>query len=166
MHPLSTDQLNKIHSASMGILQKTGVQFKNQEAVEIFKKNGFRVEGDVVFFEERHVQNAPDTAPASFRLVARNPDKNLTVGGDEFIFAPGYGAPFMVSVDGNQREAVIEDYHNFCKLVQIDSATLQEEVVARAEIGGEYLSQLETVNRCPTEFFFPWIMQGMEYEIY
>ncbi|MFP4082509.1 MAG: trimethylamine methyltransferase family protein [Candidatus Aminicenantes bacterium] len=118
MHALSIGQLNRIHSASMGILQKTGVRFKNQEAVEIFKKNGFRVEGDVVFFEERHVQNALDTAPASFRLIARNPDKNLTVGGDEFVFAPGYGAPFMVSVDGNQREAVMEDYHNFCKLVQ------------------------------------------------
>jgi trimethylamine--corrinoid protein Co-methyltransferase len=118
MHELSKAQMDKIHTASMGILQDVGVRFNNLEAVEIFKKNGFRVSGNVVFFTERHIQNALETAPASFRLFARNPEKDLTVGGDEFVFAPGYGAPFMLSVDGNQRKAVMEDYHNFCKLVQ------------------------------------------------
>ena len=102
----------------MGILANTGVRFNNTEAVGIFKKKGFRVTGNVVFFQERHIQEALETAPASFKLIARNPEKNLTIGGDEFVFAPGYGAPFMVSIDGKQREAILDDYHNFCKLVQ------------------------------------------------
>jgi trimethylamine--corrinoid protein Co-methyltransferase len=102
----------------MGILQKVGIRFNNHEAVEIFKKNGFRVSGDVIFFKERHIQKALETAPASFKLFARNPEKDLTIGGDEFVFAPGYGAPFMLSTGGDKREALMEDYHNFCKLVQ------------------------------------------------
>jgi trimethylamine--corrinoid protein Co-methyltransferase len=117
MHELSKYQMDKIHSASMGILQNVGIRFFNHEAIEIFKKHGFRVSGDVIFFKESHIQKALETAPASFRLNARNPDKNLTIGGDDFVFAPGYGAPFIVSVEGNQREAIMEDYHNFCKLV-------------------------------------------------
>lgn len=118
MSELSKDQLNKIHSASMRILENTGVRFNDPEAVKIFKKNGFQVSGDVVFFKERHIQKALETAPASFKLIARNPDKNLTIGSEEFVFAPGYGAPFVVSVEGKQRGALLEDYHNFCKLVQ------------------------------------------------
>jgi trimethylamine--corrinoid protein Co-methyltransferase len=48
--------------------------------------------------------------------------------------------------------------------VQIDSTTLQEDVVARVGIGGEYLSQPETVDRCRTEFYIFWIMRGMQYD--
>jgi len=118
MHELSKAQMDKIHSASMGILQNVGIRFNCHEAVEIFKKHGFSVSGDVIFFKEFHIQKALETTPSSFRLIARDPAKDLTIGGDEFVFAPGYGAPFMLSVDGDQREAVMEDYHNFCKLVQ------------------------------------------------
>jgi len=118
MHELSKAQMDKIHSASMGILQNVGVRFNNHEAVKIFKKNGFKVSGDVIFFKEMHIQKALETVPSSFELFARNPAKDLNIGGDEFVFAPGYGAPFMLSMDRDQREAVMEDYHNFCKLVQ------------------------------------------------
>jgi trimethylamine--corrinoid protein Co-methyltransferase len=118
MPELSAEQLNKIHSSSTGILKNIGVRFNNEEAVTIFKKNDFKTDGNVVFFEEPQILKALDTAQASFKLLARNPDKSLTIGGDECVFAPGYGAPFVVSLDGNQRRAVMEDYVNFCKLVQ------------------------------------------------
>jgi len=118
VYELSTEQLNKIHSSSIGMLKKIGVRFNNEEAVVIFKKNGFRMDGNVVFFEEPQILKALDTAQASFKLLARNPTKNLTIGGNEFVFAPGYGAPFMVSLEGKRRKPLMEDYHNFCKLVQ------------------------------------------------
>ena len=51
-------------------------------------------------------------------MKARNPDKTVTIGEDEFAFAPGYGAPFVIATDGTQRKATMDDYNNFCKLIQ------------------------------------------------
>ena len=42
----------------------------------------------------------------------------MAIGEDDYVFLPGYGAPFVMDVKGNQRQATMEDYDNFCKLIQ------------------------------------------------
>ncbi|MGD9286676.1 MAG: trimethylamine methyltransferase family protein [Desulfobacterales bacterium] len=118
MPTLNRDQLTKIHDASMEILSSVGVVFNEAESLEIFKSRGFKVDGKTVFFSENDVASALESAPANFRLTARNPAKCLNVGMDDFVFVPGYGAPFLIEVDGRQRNATMADYNNFCKLVQ------------------------------------------------
>ncbi|MDX2440852.1 MAG: trimethylamine methyltransferase family protein [Desulfobacterales bacterium] len=115
---ISSNMINKIHQASLRILEGTGVAFNDEQAIELFKKNGFKVEGTTVFFQEQDVKNALETAPETFEIHARNPEHNLTIGGDDFVFLPAYGAPFIAEVDGRQRAGTMEDYNNFCKLVQ------------------------------------------------
>ena len=70
------------------------------------------------FFDESLVDKALKSAPAEFQIEGRDPEKTVTIGGQNLVLAPGYGSPFMVTKDGEQREAVMEDYENFCKLVQ------------------------------------------------
>lgn len=118
MQTFTTEQVARVHDAALEILSTVGVAFNEPEALEIFARNGFRVDGHTVFMTEAQVRRALQTAPAQFTLTARNPDENLTVGGDDFIFAPGYGAPFIALADGSQRNAVLADYDKFCKLVQ------------------------------------------------
>ena len=115
---LSLQNMKKIHTAAMDLLKDTGVSFMEEEALEIFKANGHRVEGTTVFFEESDIQNALKTAPKRFTVHARNPEKNVEIGEDDFVFLPGYGAPFIMDSSGNQRQATMEDYDNFCKLIQ------------------------------------------------
>ncbi|MBU8909789.1 MAG: trimethylamine methyltransferase family protein [Desulfobacterales bacterium] len=118
MQELSTRNMEKIHDAAMDLLKNTGVSFNEKEALEIFKANGHRVEGATVFFEESDIQKALKTAPRRFTVHARNPEKNVEIGDDDFVFLPGYGAPFVMDAQGNQRQATMEDYDNFCKLIQ------------------------------------------------
>ena len=49
---------------------------------------------------------------------ARNPEKSIAIGEDDFALLPGYGAPFVMDADGNRRHATMEDYDNFCRLIQ------------------------------------------------
>jgi trimethylamine--corrinoid protein Co-methyltransferase len=114
----STEELNKIHDASIDLLETVGVRFDDDEAVDIFKSNGFKVDGKTVFFTEKHIRRALDTTPSNFKLVARNPAKSVAIGGDDFALAPGYGASFIISNGGRQREATQADYQKFCQLVQ------------------------------------------------
>lgn len=118
MQELTVEQIEKIHAASMDILKNTGVAFNEEEALDIFKSNGCRVEGTTVFFEESDIQKALKTVPGRFTVHARNPENSVEVGEDDFVFAPGYGAPFVIDLNGEKRKASMEDYNNFCKLIQ------------------------------------------------
>ena len=48
---------------------------------------------------------------------ARNPANNVTIGGNNTVFAPVYGPPFIRNLDEGRRYATIEDFRNFAKLV-------------------------------------------------
>jgi trimethylamine--corrinoid protein Co-methyltransferase len=117
MSLLSDTDVNKLHTTSMEILRDVGIAFHEPEAVEIFKHHGVKVDDNVVFIEEHHVEAALESAPSQFQMNARNPEKTVTIGGENLVLAPGYGSPFMVTKDGDQREGVMQDYDNFCKLV-------------------------------------------------
>jgi trimethylamine--corrinoid protein Co-methyltransferase len=118
MPTLSEAQMTKIHDAAINILSSVGVAFNEEESLDIFKKNGFKVDGKTVFFSENQVRGALESAPQRFTLAARNPASSVQLGDDDFAFVPGYGAPFIITPDGQKRDATMEDYDNFCKLVQ------------------------------------------------
>jgi trimethylamine---corrinoid protein Co-methyltransferase len=117
MQELSLAQMTKIHDASMDLLQRSGIVINEDEALEIFKKHGFKVEGKTVFPTESQINEEIAKVPQKITIEARNPEKTVTIGGDDFVFLPGYGAPYVIDMNGQQREATMEDYDTFCKLV-------------------------------------------------
>ena len=118
MQYFTENELTRIHDASMDLLKNVGVAFNDDEALGVFKKNGFKVEGQTVFFSENKVRRAIESAPARFKVSARNPANTLSIGGESVVMAPGYGAAFIITRDGQQRKATLADYDKFCKLVQ------------------------------------------------
>lgn len=118
MQNLSNLEIERIHNGSIEILSKLGVHFEDNNAVEFFKSHGFRTEGKQVFFTESEIIDALEASPQKFSIKARNPDKNIKMGDGNFVFAPGYGAPFVMEIDGSRRSARIEDYNNLCKIIQ------------------------------------------------
>lgn len=101
----------------MELLQTSGIVINEEEAIEIFKNHGFKVEGKTVFPTEKQIRDTLATVPEKFTVHARNPENSVTIGGDDFVFLPGYGAPYVIDAKGEQREATMEDYDTFCKLI-------------------------------------------------
>lgn len=118
MQELTMAQMTQIHQASMALLQTTGIVINEAEALSIFKQHGYKVEGKTVFPTEEQIRKALSTVPSKFTIKARNPKKDVIIGEDAFAFLPGYGAPFVMTSEGVQREATMEDYDSFCKLIQ------------------------------------------------
>ena len=56
------------------------------------------------------------TAPRQFTQYARNPERNVEIGGMHTVFAPNYGSPFVRDLDGGRRYGTIEDFRNLVKL--------------------------------------------------
>ena len=110
--------LDTIHAHSLEVLRDTGIRFPSENALAIFKKHGFKVNGSMVHFEEQQIQNALKTVPAAFTIAARNPSRNIRVGESNYVMAPGYGPPFIIEPSGEKRNATLADVETFCKLVQ------------------------------------------------
>jgi trimethylamine---corrinoid protein Co-methyltransferase len=113
---MTSSDIEKIHEASLSLLERVGVAFHSPMAFEIFRRHGFKTEEKVVHFSAKEVEEALGSAPSQFTLFSRNPEKNLSIGGGDIAFAPGYGAPYLVTNTETRRRATLEDYVNFCKL--------------------------------------------------
>lgn len=109
-----------IHNAAMEIMCDIGVNIHNAKAVEIFKKNGIKVDGITAFFTEEQVMHWVKMAPDSFTIHARNPKYNMVIGQDHINPAPTYGCAFIDDWDGQRRRGTMEDYIKCLKLIHAE----------------------------------------------
>ncbi len=59
------------------------------------------------------------SAPAQYVQHARNPERNVVIGGKAMVFAPNYGSPFVRDLDNGRRYGTIQDFQNFVKLAYL-----------------------------------------------
>ena len=115
--PFSDDQLELIENNAELILQEVGIDFRDDaEALGLWKAAGADVKGDRVRFPRGLVRSLIATAPREFTQYARNPANNVVIGGNNTVFAPVCGPPFVRDLEGGRRYATIEDFRNFVKL--------------------------------------------------
>jgi len=112
------DRLERIHNASMTILEDVGIRLFHPEILGLVARNGAKVVDDKVFFGRNEVMAWVALAPSQFTLFARNPAHNAVIGGEMVQYAAGYGCPRIVTPGGIERNARFEDYCRFLKLVQ------------------------------------------------
>lgn len=114
---LSPDELDKIHNATMEIMETVGVLFHHDKAITLFEKNGFKVDGNKVFFTEKQVMDTIAQCPRKFLLRGRNPEKNVMLGAGDPVFGAGSGYIKVISPEG-QRPATLQDTITYSKLLQ------------------------------------------------
>ena len=113
---LTPEQVQTIHDASMDILEEVGIDFRCDEAAASWTAAGAKVDGHRVRIDREHLMDLIGTAPSSYTMTARNPERTVTVGDGKQIFTPSYGAPYVLGLDGVRRSGTIEDFRNFTKL--------------------------------------------------
>lgn len=113
---LSAEEIGIIHETSMKLLAKVGVECPLREALDAFVQHGAKVDGSRVYLTEDQVIAALETVPRQFTIHARNPERSVTVGGGPSVFAPGYGAPFLVDPEVGKHAPTLADYHSLAKL--------------------------------------------------
>lgn len=113
---LNEEALQIIEANAETILEEIGVNFvENPAALELWKSAGADVRGERVHLPKGLARHLCKTAPASFVQHARNPERNVTVGGRGLVLAPVYGPPFVRDENG-RRYATIDDFRKFVKL--------------------------------------------------
>lgn len=114
---LNTEALEIIEANAETVLEEIGVEFPDQpEALDRWKAAGADVKGTRVHLPKGLARKLCATAPAKFTQHARNPERNVEIGGNTLVTAPVYGPPFVRDAAGGRRYATIEDFRNFVKL--------------------------------------------------
>jgi trimethylamine--corrinoid protein Co-methyltransferase len=120
--PMHGEQVERVHDASMKILEEVGVDFRDPTALTDWKRVGAQVEGERVRFDRRMIMELISSIPDSITLHARDPDKTVTLGGDQAIFVPMTGAPFIRDLEEKRRWGSLEDLGTFHKLAHMAPA--------------------------------------------
>ena len=115
---LGEEGLEIIERNADTILEQVGIDFRDDpEALTLWKQAGADVKGERVRFPRGMCRAlVQKSAPAEYTQYARNPARNVVIGGNRTVFAPAYGSPFVRSLDEGRRYARIDDFRNFVKL--------------------------------------------------
>ncbi|MCX8504662.1 MAG: trimethylamine methyltransferase family protein [Beijerinckiaceae bacterium] len=114
------EQIERIHQESLRVLEELGIDVLHDGARAILKKEGAIVDEETrrVRFPRQLVESKIGLAPESFTLHARNPENNLTIGGDAVAFCSVASAPNVADRDGGRRPGNRVDYQNLIRLGQ------------------------------------------------
>lgn len=117
---LDPSALDDMHEASLTILEEIGMDIMLPEARAIMKAHGAHVtEGsDRVRFDRGLIMDMIASAPREFQMFARNPERNVKMGGNNLVFAQIASAPFVADREGGRRAGNQEDFRKLVKLAQ------------------------------------------------
>ncbi|MFB2550554.1 trimethylamine methyltransferase family protein [Ensifer soli] len=117
---LSDDAVEAIHEASLKILEEIGLDVILPEARMMMKAAGADVTPgtDRVRFDRHMIMDFMASAPSRFTLHARNPSRNVEIGGNNLVFAQIASAPFVSDRDHGRRAGNQEDFRKLVKLAQ------------------------------------------------
>jgi trimethylamine--corrinoid protein Co-methyltransferase len=108
---LTEDQSSKLYWACLEILERTGVQLYEQEAIDLLKKAGAHVsDGNRVRIPSGLVEKAFSTAPKKVTLCDRNGNRVIQASGHRSYY--GTGSDCLNIRDhrsGERRRAVLKD---------------------------------------------------------
>jgi trimethylamine--corrinoid protein Co-methyltransferase len=109
---LSADQIERIKSATLHILERVGVQFPSQQALRVFAEHGARVDMDsqIVRLPPDLVIEAMSHAPRSYVLSGRAEGTDLVLDGTNSYFGTdGCGTETVDLETGERRRSCKED---------------------------------------------------------
>ena len=119
---VNAEGVEQIHDLAMRIVENIGVDFRDAESLEIWKKTDAEIQGERVRVSRDTLISLVDQAPSEYVHHARNPQRTVTVGGRSMVVSPSYGPPYIYDLEGKRRPATLEDLHNLQKLNHMASS--------------------------------------------
>jgi len=114
---LSPSQVREIHKATMEILERVGVAFEEEEALDLFGRAGAKVQNEVVRLPSQMVEELLRRCPPRVTLHAKDPSKSVRLGANAVHYTNGYGTTFVRDLDtGRVRQARLDDLERFTRL--------------------------------------------------
>ncbi len=118
LNVMTEDQVERIHHATLDILQRVGVKVFEPEALDLLHGAGALVDGNLVKIPPILVQQAIESAPKVVPLATRDGKRAITMERGRIYYGTGSEVPFTIDLDsGERRKPLKEDICNTGRLV-------------------------------------------------
>jgi trimethylamine--corrinoid protein Co-methyltransferase len=117
---LSDSQIEKIHMASLEILETSGIRIYDETGLSVFRQGGAYVDSDCIVRIPVHmVEAAISSAPSVISLCGMEGGSRLRIGGSNVYFGTGTDLPtFLDHETGEYRPSVLSDVGNVAKICE------------------------------------------------
>ncbi len=116
---LNPQEVQKIHEATLWIIENVGVRFPSKRALEIWDAHGAAVDRDRMTVRARPdlIGKALATCPPVYPLAARDPQQDLPLDGNHvFVGTDGCGVEVLDIETGSRRTSVLSDVRDIARL--------------------------------------------------
>jgi trimethylamine--corrinoid protein Co-methyltransferase len=116
---LSPDDVQRIHEATLKIIENTGVRFPSKHALAIWEKHGAQVDHDtmVVKAPRELIEDAIKLCPSAYVLAARDLEQDLPLDGNHvFVGTDGCGVQIIDLHSGELRTTQLSDVADIAKI--------------------------------------------------
>lgn len=117
---LTQEQVERVHDASLEILDQVGLMVRSEKARDFFARHGLPVDSEtnVVHFPRQIVEERRKLLPPTFTFGARNPELDRTIPDDSPVIITASSAPNIIdSITGEERRAVSADIARIARVV-------------------------------------------------
>ena len=121
--PMTQEEVERIHDASLDILENVGVVFRDPQAITDWKSVGADIRDEYrVHLDRGLVGELISSIPSELTLHARDPEKSVKIGGRSTIFVPMAGAPYIRDLEDRRRSPTLDDLAMLHRLAHLSPA--------------------------------------------
>jgi len=116
---LTTEEVKKIHEATLWIIENVGVRFPSKRALEIWEANGARVDREkkIVRAKGDLIEEALKKCPPGYPLAARDPQQDLSLDGNHvYLGTDGCGVEVIDIHTGQKRTSCLSDVQEIARV--------------------------------------------------
>ena len=115
---LTNEELDKLHGASLTMMERTGVRILEQSALDILKKGGCTVDGNLVRFPASLVQWSLEVCPKEMTLYDRDGHPSIELAGRTAYYGNGSDLPFIIDHRTDERrEPTLQDVRDIVSIL-------------------------------------------------
>lgn len=115
---ISDDQVSAIHLAALDVLGRQGLRVLHAPARALYASAGAEVVDETVRLDAGLVAERLKTVPAGFTLEARNPARNLRIGGGWCVYGAVGGPAYVMCNDKGRRDGTFAEMCDYMRLIQ------------------------------------------------
>ncbi len=112
LHILSSKDVERIHRATIEIIERVGLKFPSKKALDIWEEHGAKVDRDtkIVKVPGDMIEEALKQAPPVYSLAARHPSQDLALDGNHvYVGTDGCGVEVIDISSGKRRRSDSKD---------------------------------------------------------
>ncbi len=116
---LTPEEVGKLHSATLNIIENVGVRFPSRRALAIWEAHGAQVDHNsmVVKAKPELIEAALKQAPPAYSLAARDPAQDLPLDGNHvFLGTDGCGVEVIDIHSGQRRTSCLQDVAEIARI--------------------------------------------------